>query len=194
MIITIGREYGSGGHEIGEKLAQKYGIRFYDKQALIKIAKENGYYDEIISFYEEKPVNSLLYAIAMNSYSEVIGKRQFETIEEIAELESCVLIGRCSNYIFKGNDNSTSVFIHADIEKRIRRVTDIYKNNGKNIRSLIENTDKKRASFHNYYTEENWGDSRNYQLTIDSGEIGIDASVELISNFIEKRKNNDWVK
>jgi len=194
MIITIGREYGSGGHEIGEKLAQKYGIKFYDKQALIKIAKENGYYDEIISFYEEKPVNSLLYAIAMNSYSEVIGKRQFETIEEIAELESCVLIGRCSNYIFKGNDNSTSVFIHADIEKRMRRVTDIYKNDGKNIRSLIENTDKKRASFHNYYTEENWGDSRNYQLTIDSGEIGIDASVELISNFIEKRKNNDWIK
>ena len=194
MIITIGREYGSGGHEIGEKLARKYGIKFYDKQALIKIAKENGYYDEIISFYEEKPVNSLLYAIAMNSYSEVIGKRQFETIEEIVGLESCVLIGRCSNYIFKGNDNSTSVFIHADIEKRMRRVTDIYKNDGKNIRSLIENTDKKRASFHNYYTEENWGDSRNYQLTIDSGEIGIDASVELISNFIEKRKNNDWIK
>jgi len=194
MIITIGREYGSGGHEIGEKLARKYGIKFYDKQALIKIAKENGYYDEIISFYEEKPVNSLLYAIAMNSYSEVIGKRQFETIEEIVGLESCVLIGRCSNYIFKGNDNSTSVFIHADIEKRMGRVTDIYKNDAKNIRSLIENTDKKRASFHNYYTEENWGDSRNYQLTIDSGEIGIDASVELISNFIEKRKNNDWIK
>ena len=194
MIITIGREYGSGGHEIGEKLARKYGIKFYDKQALIKIAKENGYYDEIISFYEEKPVNSLLYAIAMNSYSEVIGKRQFETIEEIVGLESCVLIGRCSNYIFKGNDNSTSVFIHADIEKRMRRVTDIYINDTKNIRTLIENTDKKRASFHNYYTEENWGDSRNYQLTIDSGEIGIDASVELISNFIEKRKNNDWIK
>ena len=194
MIISIGREYGSGGHEIGLRLAKNYGIKFYDKQALIQIAKENGYYDEIISFYEEKPVNSLLYAIAMNSYSEVIGKRQFETIEEIVGLESCVLIGRCSNYIFKGNDNSTSVFIHADIEKRMGRVTDIYKNDAKNIRSLIENTDKKRASFHNYYTEENWGDSRNYQLTIDSGEIGIDASVELISNFIEKRKNNDWIK
>ncbi|SEW27791.1 cytidylate kinase-like family protein [[Clostridium] fimetarium] len=194
MIISIGREYGSGGHEIGKKLAKKYGIKFYDKQALIKIAKENGYYDEIISFYEEKPVNSLLYAIAMNSYSDEIGEKQFEIIKKITKLESCVIIGRCSNYIFKRNDNFTSVFIHADIEKRIRRVTDIYENHVKNIRSVIENTDKQRASFHNYYTDENWGDSRNYQLTIDSGEIGIDASVELISDFIENKKNNDWIK
>lgn len=194
MIITIGREYGSGGHEIGEKLAKRYGIKFYDRHALIKIAKENGYYDEIISFYEEKPVNSLLYAIAMNTYSEKIGKKQFQIIREIAELESCVLIGRCSNYIFKGNDNATSVFIHADIEKRMRRVTEIYKNNDKNIRSVIENTDKQRASFHNYYTDEFWGNSRNHQLTIDSGEIGIDASVELISEFIDKKKNNVWIK
>jgi len=194
MIITIGREYGSGGHEIGEKLAKKYGIKFYDKQALIKIAKENGYYDEIISFYEEKPVNSLLYAIAMNSYSDELGKKQFETIKEIGESESCVMIGRCTNYIFKDNDNATSIFIHADIEKRIERVTSIYKNQAKNIKSVIENTDKQRSAFHNYYTDEAWGNSGNYQLTINSGAIGINASVELIANFIEMKKNNDWIK
>jgi len=193
MIISIGREYGSGGHEIGEKLAKKYNIKFYDKQALIKIAKENGSYDEIISFYEEKPVNSLLYAIAMNSYSDELGKKQFETIRKIAEFESCVIIGRCSNFIFKEKENFTSVFIHADIEKRIRRVVDVYENSTKNIKSLIEKTDKERSAFHNYYTDENWGDSRNYQLTIDSGEIGIDASVELISDFIEKKKSNNWI-
>jgi len=194
MIITIGREYGSGGHEIGKKLAEKYGIKFYDKQALIQFAKENGNYDEIISFFDEKPVNSLLYAIAMNSYIDVIGNKQFETIRKIAELESCVIIGRCSNYIFKENENTTSVFIHANVEKRIVRVTDIYKNDGKDVKSIIENTDKQRAAFHNYYTDEFWGDSRNYQLTIDSGEIGIDASVKLISDFIEKKSNNDWLK
>jgi len=193
MIISIGREYGSGGHEIGEKLAKKYGIKFYDKQALIQVAKENGNYDEIVSFFEEKPVNSLLYAIAMNSYFDEIGKKQFETIRKIAELESCVMIGRCGNYIFKENDNATNVFIHADIKKRIQRVTEIYKNDTKDIKSLIESTDKQRAAFHNYYTDEDWGDSRNYQLTIDSGKIGIDASVELISDFIEKKANNDWI-
>jgi len=194
MIISIGREYGSGGHEIGLRLAKNYGIKFYDKQALIQIAKENGYYDEIISFYEEKPVNSLLYAITMNSYFGEIGKKPFEIIKKIADLESCVMIGRCSNYIFKDNDNATSIFIHADNKKRIQRVTEIYKNNEKNIKSVIENTDKQRAAFHNYYTDEKWGDSRNYQLTIDSGVIGIEASVELISDFIKKKKSNDWVK
>jgi len=194
MIISIGREYGSGGHEIGKKLATKYGIKFYDKQALIQVAKENGNYDEIISFFEEKPANSLLYAIAMNSYFDDIGKKQFETIRKIGELESCVIIGRCSNYIFKENNNATSVFIHANIEKKIQRVTQIYKNEAKNTRAIIENTAKQRAAFHNYYTDEFWGDSRNYQLTIDSGEIGIDASVELISDFIEKKKHNNWVE
>lgn len=194
MIITIGREYGSGGHEIGKKLAEKYGIKFYDKAALIHAAKGSGYYDEIISFFEEKPVNSLIYAIAMNSYSEKIGKKQFETIRTIVGLESCVIIGRCGNYIFSENNNITSVFIHADIQKRIRRVTDIYKNDSKNIKSVIENTDKHRAAFHNYYTNENWGYLGNYQLTIDSGEIGIDASVDLISDFIKKKKKNDCIK
>lgn len=187
MIITIGREYGSGGHEIGQKLAQKYKIKFYDKEALVNVAKENGYYDEIVSFYEEQPVNSLLYAIARNSSFGMIGKKQFEIIKKIAEQESCVIIGRCGNYILKENTDMTSVFIHADIEKKICRVTDIYQNHSKNVRTLIEKTDKQRAMYYNYYTDKHWEDSSNYQLTIDSGQIGIDASVDLISDFVEKK-------
>lgn len=190
MIITIGREYGSGGHEIGKRLADRYQIPFYDKEELVKIAKERGVYDEIISFYEEKPVNSLLYAIAMNAYSENIGKMQFDLIRSIAENKSCVLIGRCGNYIFKDTKDSVSVFIHADMEKRMQRVKNVYGIDKKNLQSMIEKTDKQRASFHKFYTDQEWGDSRNYHLAINSGEIGIDSCIELISEFIEKKERN----
>lgn len=188
MIITIGREYGSGGHEIGKRLAEHYGIPFYDKEALVKIAKEKGFYDEIISFYDEKPVNSLLYAIAMNAYSENIGKMQFDLIRSITQDKDCVIIGRCGNYIFKDTPGAVSVFIHAGADKRIQRVRDVYGIKDKNLKEFIERTDKGRASFHKFYTDQEWGDARNYHLTINSGEIGTDACMELISEFIEKKR------
>lgn len=187
MIITIGREYGSGGHEIGKRLARHFQIPFYDKDALIKVAKERGFYDEIISFYEEKPVNSLLYAIAMNTYSDHIGKMQFDLIRSVTKDESCVIIGRCGNYIFKDRADAVSVFIHADIEKRVARVRDIYGIEQKDLQKLIEKTDKSRAAFHKFYTEQNWGDSRNYDLAFNSGAIGIDASIEQIVEFIKRK-------
>ena len=187
MIITIGREYGSGGHEIGKRLARQLQIPFYDKDALIKVAKEKGFYDEIISFYEEKPINSLLYAIAMNTYSDHIGKMQFDLIRSITKDESCIIIGRCGNYIFKDRADAVSVFIHADIEKRVGRVRDVYGIDQKDLQKLIERTDKSRASFHKFYTEQNWGDSRNYDLAFNSGVIGIDASVEQIVEFIKRK-------
>ncbi|SHO44132.1 cytidylate kinase-like family protein [Anaerocolumna xylanovorans] len=190
MIITIGREYGSGGHEIGKRLAEQYKIPLYDKEALVKLAKEKGVYDEIISFYEEKPVNSLLYAIAMNAYSENIGKMQFDLIRSITQNKACVLIGRCGNYIFKDTPDTVSVFIHADLRARIQRVRDVYGVNDKNLKAVIEKTDKQRASFHKFYTDQEWQDARNYHLTINSTEIGIDSCVELISEFIEKKKGN----
>ncbi len=190
MIITIGREYGSGGHEIGKKLSEQYQIPFYDKDALVKFAKEKGVYEEIITFYEEKPVNSILYAIAMNAYSINIGKMQFDLIRSIAENTSCVIIGRCGNYIFRDSPDTVSVFIHSDINKRIQRVQEIYGATDKHLKTLVENTDKQRASFHKFYTDQDWGDARNYHLSINSGEIGIDPCVELISEYIEKKKGN----
>lgn len=187
MIITIGREYGSGGHEIGKKLSEKYQIPFYDKTALIQVAKERGFYDEIISFYEEKAVNSFLYALAMNTYSDHIGKIQFDLIRSITEDDSCVIIGRCGNYIFKDRADAVSVFIHADMDKRVERVRDVYGIDKKDLQTIIEKTDKTRASFHKFYTEQNWGDSRNYDLAINSSAIGIDGSLELIEEFIQRK-------
>jgi cytidylate kinase len=187
MIITIGREYGSGGHEIGQKLSEHYQIPFYDKDALIKEAKERGFYDEIISFYDEKPVNSFLYALAMNTYSDHIGKMQFDLIRSITKEDSCILIGRCGNYIFRDRADAVSVFTHADIDKRVRRVRDVYGVDPKNLKDVIVKTDKSRAYFHKFYTEQDWGDSRNYDLAINSGAIGIDASIELIEEFIKRK-------
>lgn len=190
MIITIGREYGSGGHEVGRKLAEQYRIPFFDKEALLKEAKQKGVYEENLSFYEEKSVNSLLYAIAADSYPKHIGKTQFDFMKSLVGNKGCVIIGRCGNYIFKDTPDAISVFLHADMDKRIKRVKNVYGIEGKELQNIIMKTDQQRGSFHKFYTNQEWGDSRNYHLAINSGEIGVDACIELIAEFMGKKKRN----
>lgn len=190
MIITIGREYGSGGHEVGKSLAELYQIPFLDKDALLQEAKQKGVYEENLSFYEEKSVNSLLYAIAADSYPKHIGKTQFDFMKSLVGNKGCVIIGRCGNYIFKDTPDAVSVFLHANVDYRIQRVRDIYGIEGKNFQSIIMKTDQQRGSFHKFYTDQEWGDSRNYHLAINSGQIGVDGCIELITAFIDKKKRN----
>lgn len=188
MIITIGREYGSGGHDVGQMLSEKLGIILYDKENLAENAKRLGYYQEIKFFYEEKPTDSLLYAIAKREDDGKIREKPFEYIKEVTEGQSCVIIGRCANFIFRNEEEHISIFIHADIDKRIKRIA---RNNGigeKEAKKLIDETDKKRAEFHNQYTSENWGDSRGYQLSVDSGMIGIERTVDLICDYIAAKR------
>lgn len=188
MIITIGREYGSGGHDIGEMLAKKLKMAFYDKERLAQIAKNLGYYDELKSFYKEEPADSLLYAIAKEEGGSRFSKKPFEHIEQVAKEEPCIIIGRCANFIFRNEEEHVSIFIHADLDKRVKRIA--YSNNisEKKAKALIDETDKKRAEFHKQYTGENWGDSRGYQLTVDSGMIGIEQTVGLICDYITAKR------
>ncbi|MHC1721946.1 MAG: AAA family ATPase [Aminipila sp.] len=188
MIITIGREYGSGGHDIGEMLSEKLGIVLYDKENLAEAAKKSGYYNEIKFFYEEKPADSLLYAIAKSDYDGKMGEKSFKHIREIAEEQSCVIIGRCANFIFRNEEEHVSVFIHADRYKRIKRIERNNNISEKEAKKLVEETDKKRGEFHNQYTGEDWGDSRGYQLSIDSGMIGIEQTVDLICDYITAKR------
>lgn len=194
-IYTIGREFGSGGREVGEKLAAKLGIKLYDKELLQQAAKDSGFCEEIFENHDEKPTNSFLYSLVMDTYSvsgysaapfldmplnHKVFLAQFETIKKIAEKESCVIVGRCADYALSDNPNCINVFIHADLDVRIKNVSRNLNITENKARDIINKTDKQRASYYNYYTSKKWGDSKSYNLSLDAGKLGTDNCVEMI--------------
>ena len=199
-IYTIGREFGSGGREVGEKLAQKLGIKLYDKELLQQAAKDSGFCEEIFENHDEKPTNSFLYSLVMDTYSvsgysaapfldmplnHKVFLAQFETIKKIAEKESCVIVGRCADYALSDNPDCINVFIHADLDVRIKNVSKNLNITENKARDIINKTDKQRASYYNYYTSKKWGDSKSYNLSLDAGKLGTDNCVEMILKFRE---------
>lgn len=199
-IYTIGREFGSGGREVGEKLAAKLGIKIYDKELLQQAAKDSGFCEEIFENHDEKPTNSFLYSLVMDTYSvsgysaapfldmplnHKVFLAQFETIKKIAEKESCVIVGRCADYALSDNPNCINVFIHADLDVRIKNVSRNLNITENKARDIINKTDKQRASYYNYYTSKKWGDSKSYNLSLDAGKLGTDNCVEMILKFRE---------
>ena len=199
-IYTIGREFGSGGREVGEKLAQKLGIKLYDKELLQQAAKDSGFCEEIFENHDEKPTNSFLYSLVMDTYSvsgysaapfldmplnHKVFLAQFETIKKIAEKESCVIVGRCADYALSDNHDCINVFILADLDVRIKNVSRNLNITENKARDIINKTDKQRASYYNYYTSKKWGDSKSYNLSLDAGKLGTDNCVEMILKFRE---------
>lgn len=199
-IYTIGREFGSGGREVGEKLATKLGIKLYDKELLQQAAKDSGFCEEIFENHDEKPTNSFLYSLVMDTYSvsgysaapfldmplnHKVFLAQFETIKKIAEKESCVIVGRCADYALSDNPDCINVFIHADMDIRIKNVSKNLNITENKARDIINKTDKQRASYYNYYTSKKWGDSKSYNLSLDAGKLGTDNCVEMILKFRE---------
>lgn len=199
-IYTIGREFGSGGKEIGEKLAQRLGIQLYDRELLQHAAKESGFCEEIFENHDEKPTNSFLYSLVMDTYSvggyttspfldmplnHKVFLAQFESIKKIAAAESCVIVGRCADYALSENPDCINIFIHADLETRIKRVSQRMNLTENKAKDIIQKKDKQRASYYNYYTSKRWGDSGSYHMTLDSGKLGIDGCVELILKYRE---------
>ena len=181
-IYTIGREFGSGGREVGEKLAAKLGIKLYDKELLQQAAKDSGFCEEIFENHDEKPTNSFLYSLVMDTYSvsgysaapfldmplnHKVFLAQFETIKKIAEKESCVIVGRCADYALSDNPDCINIFIHADLDVRIKNVSRNLNITENKARDIINKTDKQRASYYNYYTSKKWGDSKSYNLSLD---------------------------
>ena len=199
-IYTIGREFGSGGREVGEKLAAKLGIKLYDKELLQQAAKDSGFCEEIFENHDEKPTNSFLYSLVMDTYSvsgysaapfldmplnHKVFLAQFETIKKIAEKESCVIVGRCADYALSDNPDCINVFIHPDLDVRIKNVSRNLNITENKARDIINKTDKQRASYYNYYTSKKWGDSKSYNLSLDAGKLGTDNCVEMILKFRE---------
>lgn len=199
-IYTIGREFGSGGKDVGEKLAEKLGIKLYDKELLQQAAKDSGFCEEIFENHDEKPTNSFLYSLVMDTYSvngysaapfldmplnHKVFLAQFETIKKIAEQESCVIVGRCADYALAENPDCINIFIHADMEIRIRNICKKLNLTENKARDIINKTDKQRASYYNYYTSKKWGDAKSYNLSLDAGKIGTDNCVEVILKYRE---------
>ena len=200
IVITIGRQFGSGGREIGKRLANSLGISFYDKELLAIAARESGLSKDIFEMHDEKTTNSFLYSLVMDTYAmgystptyvdmpinQKVFLAQFDTIRKIASEESCVIVGRCADYALEGYTDYTSIFVHGDMGDKIKRVMNTYSLNESGAKDLISKTDKKRASYYNYYTNKKWGNSINYDLTFNSSSISLDAGVELIECFIKK--------
>ena len=199
-IYTIGREFGSGGKAVGEKLAERLGIKLYDKELLQQAAKDSGFCEEIFENHDEKPTNSFLYSLVMDTYSvsgysaapfldmplnHKVFLAQFETIKKIAEAESCVIVGRCADYALADNPNCINIFIHADMDIRVRNVCKSLNITENKARDIINKTDKQRASYYNYYTSKKWGDSKSYNLSLDAGKLGVDNCVEMILKYRE---------
>lgn len=207
-VITIGRQYGSGGREIGEKLAKVFDIKCYDNELLDRAAKESGICQELFENHDEKPTNSFLYSLVMDTYSmgfsssalsgmpinHKIFLAQFHAIKDIASEGPCVMVGRCADYALESFPNHVSVFVYGDMETRIHRIAKRHDLSEAKAKELINKTDKQRSSYYNYYTSKKWGDIGSYDLCVNSSVLGIDGTVELIQKFVEEKERRNVVR
>lgn len=204
-IITIGRQYGSAGREIGKLIADKLNIKLYDKEMLKIAARESGLCEEIFETHDEKPTNSFLYSLVMDTYSlgysassfsdmpinHKVFLSQLDAIKKIADEGPCVLVGRCADYALENYNNVINVFIYADLDARIRRIARIYDLTDAKAKDLILKTDKKRASYYNYYTNKEWGAAKSYDLCINSSILGVEGTANSIIQYIMLKDQQD---
>ena len=191
LIITIGREYGSGGHAIGEMLAEKLGIGFYDAEIIQRLSEKKGIKKETLSKYDEKP-SPVLMNRSVRGYStsleEAVAEMQFKMIRKIAASgESFVLIGRCGETVLSKYDCLIRLFVLGDMDSRITRIMKRKRVSRKEAQKLIKTTDKRRKAYHNYYSDGKWGDSRTYDLTINSSCLGVEGTAEFLEEYIRRR-------
>ncbi|MGP1588692.1 MAG: AAA family ATPase [Oribacterium sp.] len=196
-IITISREFGSGGREVGEKLANRLGVPFYDREIITETAYKTGFAEEYVKKQGEyaSARNWFEYSFSARSSSfgmspeDYLWSKQREVILDLSRKGPCVIVGRCADYILRERKDVLNVFIHASVEKRKRRITEVYKEAEHSDR-MLRDIDKKRSFNYKYYTEQTWGKSQNYDITLDSGTLGIDCCVnillELCGRDIEK--------
>lgn len=197
-VITIGRQFGSGGHEVGELLAKRLGIPYYDKQLLAEASKDSGICEEIFEDHDEKPTRSLLFSLmtgmqirgdTSSMYMDMplnhkIFLAQFDAIRRIASEGPCVIVGRCADYVLRDKKDAINVFIKADMDSRKERIMRLHGIAEDKVEDYIRRADKQRASYYNYYATSTWGDVNNFDLCVDTGALGIEGAVELIERFI----------
>ena len=186
-IITISREFGSGGRFIGEEVAKKLGVAYYDKDIIGKIAEQSGLSPEYIQENAELSPKQGLFAYAFSgrditgkSVGDMVYGAQRKIIMEIAEKESCVIIGRNADFILKDRDDVLNVFIHGDMPEKTQRIIDLYNVEEKEAVKMMADTDKRRMTNYNFYTEQKWGKASNYTLCLNSSQLGYDRCEKII--------------
>ena len=191
-IITISREFGSGGRTIGKMLAERLGIPCYDKELIEKLSQATGFDPKYIEEQGEYAPTKNLFSYAFvgrningMSVSDYLWNEQRKKILELAEQESCVIVGRCADYILREREDVLNVFVHAPVADRAKRIVDVYGETTVAPENRLREKDKKRAINYKYYTEQEWGRSQNYHLTIDSSAFGIEGSVDLILSLVK---------
>ena len=202
LVITIGRQCGSGGKVIGQLIAEKLGVKCYDKELLTLAAKQSGLCEELFETHDEKPTSSFLYSLVMDTYSlgyttsaymdmpinHKIFLAQFDTIKKLADEASCVIVGRCADYALEDYPNVVSVFITGDDKDKLKRLQELYKVDESKAKDIMIKTDKQRSNYYNYYSNKKWSDPRSYDLCINSSKVGADGAVDVIMNFAKVKQ------
>ena len=198
-VITIARQYGSGGRTIGKKLAESLNIPFYDKELIAMAAKKSGLSQEVFEKADEKATSSLLYSLVMGTYNfgshfstvsdMPINDRLFTIQSDIiqhAALEGpCVIVGRCADYVLREHPNCFHVFIRAEHDDRVKRIVEEYGDPAAKADDLLQKKDKQRANYYNFYSNKKWADMNNYDLVVNSSLFGIDGSIDVIKAALE---------
>lgn len=204
-VITIGRQFGSGGREIAQKVASEFGIKCYDKELLARAAKDSGLCEEVFEHHDEVPTNSFLYNLVMDTYSfgynssayvdmpvsHKVFLAQFDTIKKLADEEPCVIVGRCADYALQGRDNLIRIFISGDEDVKIKHVMERFGITEQQAKEMCIKKDKQRRSYYDYYSSKKWGNVNTYDLAVNSSVLGIDGTAELIIQYVndvEKRR------
>jgi hypothetical protein len=200
--ITIARQYCSGGHQVGELVAKKLGIDFYDKELIALAAKKSGYAESVFEKADEVATNSLLYSVVMGSYpmnslffqnnnmltNDTLFAIQSKVIKELVEEKSSVIVGRCSNYILREQPNLIRVYVRADMPFREKRFMELYADENtkeKDVEGILLKADKKRSTYHSYYSGNEWDSVNGYDIVVNTAKIGIEGAVEQIVNYVE---------
>lgn len=182
-IITISREYGSGGRIIGQKVAERLNIPFYDRGLVEMISEKSGLSEKFINeaeLYREDAIKYAGYDVSLQMpLTHVVFHAEAEVISSLADKGDCVIVGRCADYVLQERKDVLNVFVYASMENRIERITKIYGDKVKNVKAFITRYDKDRAAYYDYYTDKKWGDMRSYHLSINS-DMGLEASTEII--------------
>ncbi len=205
IIVTIARQFGSGGHAVGQLVANNFGMVYHDKSLIEKAAQKLGVSEEMLKSADEMATPSFLYSIATGNYdvyplsinfapyempiNDKLFNLQADIIREEAEKNSCIFVGRCADYILNGKPRLLKIFIYADMDSRVKRVSEHYGISEQDARVLIYKTDKKRANYYNYYTSLKWGKSDNYNLMLDTGKIGVEGAAKIIGEYIKLLEN-----
>ncbi len=190
-IISVSREFGSGGHIIAEQIAKDHGLKFYDRHLLDDIAAENNMNAAVLEKYDEKPRNAFLSRRVSgfsNSMEEILAEMQFDYIRKKADSgESFVIVGRCAESVLSGHKGLISIFVVGDDEAKIKRVEKVYGLNTSEAVLKMKRHDKKRRQYHNRHSSFRWGDSRNYDLCINSSKLGLDQTADALEDYIRAR-------